>query len=83
MSSSLFPLNITPAMTSIHPPAWWNGPLGPLTSGRDLYGEDLRGSICRVVRRDAERPAALSAARRDHEVRDQALPDLVGDPLSG
>src|SRR6266550_882031 len=30
ISSSLFPLNMTPAMTSIHPPAWWNGPLGPL-----------------------------------------------------
>src|SRR6202011_5825974 len=65
MSSSLLPLNITPAMTSIHPPAWWNGPLGPLTTGRDLYGEDLRGSICPVAHRDGERPADLSAARRD------------------
>src|ERR1700674_574357 len=66
MSSSLLPLNMTPAITSIHPPAWWNGPLGPLTTGRDLYGEDLHGSICPVVPRDAERPAGLSAARRDH-----------------
>src|SRR6202521_4998323 len=66
MSSSLLPLNITPAMTSIHPPAWWNGPLGPLTTGRDLYGEDLRGSICPVVRYDGERPAGLSAALHDH-----------------
>ena len=24
-------------MTSIHPPLWWKGPLGPLTAGRDLY----------------------------------------------
>src|ERR1700682_6382398 len=61
MSSSLLPLNMTPAMTSIHPPAWWNGPLGPLTTGRDLYGEDLRGSICPVVRCGAEH------AGRDHE----------------
>src|ERR1700694_3927113 len=70
MSSSLLPLNITPAMTSIHPPAWWNGPLGPLTTGRDLYGEDLRGSICPAVHRDAERRAGLSGARRDRAVRD-------------
>src|ERR1700687_4741744 len=73
MSSSLLPLNMTPAMTSIHPPAWWNGPLGPLTTGRDLYGEDLRGSICLVLRRDGERPAGLLAARRDHASRDQAV----------
>jgi hypothetical protein len=51
-------------MTSIHPPAWWNGPLGPLTTGRDLYGEDLRGSIYPVARRDGERPAGLGAAHR-------------------
>jgi hypothetical protein len=25
-------------MTSTQPPAWWKGPLGPLTSGRDLCG---------------------------------------------
>src|SRR3954453_20576613 len=42
MSSSLFPLNITPAMTSIHPPLWWKGPLGPLTTGRGLCA-DHRG----------------------------------------
>lgn len=58
-------------MTSIHPPAWWNGPLGPLTTGRDLYGEDLRGSFCPVVRRDGVRLVDLSAARRDHEARDR------------
>ena len=34
MSSSLLPLNMTPAMTSIQPPAWWNG---PLTTGRDPW----------------------------------------------
>src|SRR2546423_6612117 len=72
MSSSLLPLNMTPAMTSIHPPAWWNGPLGPLTTRRDLYGEDLRGWICPAVRLDAERPACPSAARPDHELRAQA-----------
>src|SRR4030081_3482114 len=71
MSSSLLPLNITPAMTSIHPPAWWNGPLGPLTTGRDLYGEDLRGSFCPVVHRDGEHLVCLSAARRDHVARDR------------
>src|SRR2546423_1753604 len=63
MSSSLLPLNMTPAMTSIHPPAWWNGPLGPLTSARDLYGEDLRGSVSRPAL-DGERPACPSPARR-------------------
>src|ERR1700694_155198 len=66
MSSSLLPLNMTPAMTSIHPPAWWNGPLGPLTTGRDLYGEDLRGSICPVVPCGAEPLDGLWAARYDH-----------------
>jgi hypothetical protein len=40
-------------MTSTHPPVWWKGPLGPLTSGRDLYG-DLHETICRVVRPDGE-----------------------------
>ena len=71
-------------MTSIHPPAWWNGPLGPLTTGRDLYGEDLRGSICPVVRRDGERRACLWAVRHDHEVRDHEFPPgLVDDRLSG
>src|ERR1700716_1731807 len=64
MSSSLFPLNITPAMTSIHPPAWWNGPLGPLTTGHDLYGEDLRGSTCPAVRHGAVLRAGLLAGRR-------------------
>src|ERR1700687_53263 len=73
MSSSLLPLNMTPAMTSIHPPAWWNGPLGPLTTGRDLYGEDLRGSICPVVHCDGERPAALWAPRRAPASRAQAV----------
>jgi hypothetical protein len=93
ISSSLFPLNITPAMTSIHPPAWWNGPLGPLTTGRDLYGEDLRGSFCPAVRHDVARRAGLSGVRRDHEIPDQGLRDheildqalrgSVDDRLSG
>jgi hypothetical protein len=65
---------MTPAMTSIHPPVWWNGPLDPLTSGRDLYGEDLRGSIGRVVRRGVERRADLVVARRDRAARGQADP---------
>src|ERR1700682_5655508 len=76
MSSSLLPLNMTPAMTSIHPPAWWNGPLGPLTTGRDLYGEGLRDSICPEVRHGGERPGGLEAARRDHASRGR------GDRLS-
>src|SRR6185436_12448734 len=46
-SSSLLPLNMTPAITSIHPPAWWKGPLGPLTTGRDLGGVGLPGPVCR------------------------------------
>src|SRR5215210_7618596 len=50
ISSSLLPLNITPAMTSTQPPAWWKGPLGPLTTGRDLYEEGLRVPICRLIR---------------------------------
>src|SRR5436305_13105424 len=76
MSSSLLPLNITPAMTSIHPPAWWNGPLGPLTSGRDLYVVDL---LCpadpvRLAARPDARAEARPVLRRS---RDQAghLPD--------
>src|SRR5213595_2573495 len=52
ISSSLLPLNITPAMTSIHPPLWWNGPLGPLTSGRDLYEVSLRAAVCPTDVRD-------------------------------
>src|SRR3981081_3306013 len=83
ISSSLLPLNITPAITSIHPPAWWNGPLGPLTTGRDLYGEDLRGSICPAVHRDGERRAGLSAARRDREVRDHEELHGLDDRLWG
>ena len=40
-------------MTSIHPPLWWNGPLGPLTSGRDLYKGSLplHELVCRLDRR--------------------------------
>src|SRR3954471_22618525 len=53
ISSSLLPLNITPAMTSIHPPAWWNGPLGPLTTGRDLYAVRPHATVGRMVRRGA------------------------------
>jgi hypothetical protein len=70
-------------MTSIHPPAWWKGPLGPLTTGRDLYGEDLRDSICPVVRRGGERRAGLWEAHRDHEDRDQELRGWGDDRLLG
>src|SRR4051794_34768666 len=81
ISSSLLPLNMTPAMTSIHPPLWWNGPLGPLTTGRDLYGEDLHG----WVRGAGERFRAARAVRYrgrgvDHFVRgsrDRSAPLLV------
>src|ERR1700674_2763712 len=64
MSSSLLPLNITPAITSIHPPAWWNGPLGPLTSDRDLYAVDSRGLVCPTIPGD-EGHAAARLARHD------------------
>jgi hypothetical protein len=43
------PLNITPAITSIHPPLWWNGPLGPLTTDRDLYAVSSRGLVYRAI----------------------------------
>ena len=58
MSSSLLPLNITPAITSIHPPLWWNGPLGPLTSDRDLYAVDSRGLVYRTLPDDEGHAAA-------------------------
>src|SRR3954470_5182874 len=64
ISSSLLPLNMTPAMTSIHPPAWWNGPLGPLTTGRDLYGVGLLGPVCQI-HRGRGRPAARAVVRRE------------------
>src|SRR4051812_27657508 len=64
MSSSLFPLNITPAMTSIQPPLGWKGPLGPLTSGRDLYGAGLHGRFGRTVH-DEVRRVVHEAGRRD------------------
>src|ERR1035437_4756529 len=64
ISSSLLPLNITPAITSIHPPLWWNGPLGPLTSDRDLYAVSSRGLVCRTIRGDAEDAAYRFAADR-------------------
>src|ERR1700749_4894635 len=63
-SSSLFPLNMTPAITSIHPPVWWNGPLGPLTTGRDLYEVGLPGRACRV-RHGERRPAGRVAELRE------------------
>src|SRR5437016_463183 len=62
ISSSLFPLNITPAMTSIQPPAWWNGPLGPLTSGRDLY---VVGLLCPADPVHAERPGDRAEAQSE------------------
>ena len=49
-------------MTSTHPPVWWKGPLGPLTSGRDLCG-DLHETICRVVRRAGEQEDVRAADR--------------------
>src|SRR5688500_14512216 len=74
INSSLLPLNITPAMTSTHPPVWWKAPLGPLTSGRDLC-EDLHEVICQEVHCGAGRRAGREAyrlclraqrGRRDH-----------------
>ena len=62
ISSSLLPLNITPAITSTHPPAWWNGPLGPLTSDRDLYAVVPRGLVDRTIPVGAE--VARHAGRR-------------------
>src|SRR3954468_19930190 len=48
ISSSLLPLNMTPATTSIHPPVWWKGPLGPLTTGRDLYAVRPHATVGRI-----------------------------------
>src|SRR3954465_4942633 len=80
-SSSLLPLNMTPAMTSIHPPLWWNGPLGPLTTGRDLDGEDLHGWVHGGgVRFPADREVRRRDPAVDHFVhgsRDQAARLLV------
>lgn len=62
-------------MTSIHPPLWWKGPLGPLTGGRDLYVVGLlcpAGPVHRAARRDAR-----AVGRREI----QTNRDL-GDPLS-
>src|SRR5687768_10804890 len=66
MSSSLLPLNMTPAITSIQPPAWWNG---PLTSGRDPWvdrlangREDCHGSIGREVHPSTYREDHCSGA---------------------
>src|SRR3954466_3621014 len=53
ISSSLLPLNMTPATTSIHPPVWWKGPLGPLTTGRDLYAVRPHATVGLMVRHDA------------------------------
>lgn len=51
-------------MTSIHPPVWWNGPLGPLTTGRGLYEVSLPGPACRV-RPGARHPAGHVEDRRE------------------
>src|SRR4029077_8568258 len=59
ISSSLLPLNITPAITSIHPPLWWNGPLGPLTTDRDLYAVGSRGLVCRILAAEEDAGARL------------------------
>ena len=49
-------------MTSTHPPVWWKGPLGPLTSGRDLCG-DLHETICRAVHHAGEQEDVREADR--------------------
>src|SRR5206468_10757040 len=83
ISSSLLPLNITPATTSIHPPLWWNGPLGPLTDGRDLYevSPPLREVVCLVARRvrvdDRAPPSDLANGPRPQ---DAAAPPPVDLP---
>src|SRR5450759_2909190 len=78
ISSSLLPLNITPAITSIHPPLWWNGPLGPLTSDRDLYAVSSRGLVCRTIPGDAED----AAYRFAHLAPDApSVPRSARDPL--
>ena len=51
-------------MTSIHPPVWWNGPLGPLTTGRDLCGVGLPLlDQVGLIRHDASLPAGRTGAR--------------------
>src|SRR5450759_4550850 len=83
ISSSLLPLNITPAITSIHPPLWWNGPLGPLTSDRDLYAVSSRGLVCRTIPGDAEDAAYRLATYRFAAYRFAHLaPDAPSVPRS-
>src|SRR5450759_1414129 len=83
MSSSLLPLNITPAITSIHPPAWWNGPLGPLTSDRDLYAASPRGLVYPMLRGDGEGAAYRFAAHRFARLAPDGrlVPRSARDPL--
>src|ERR1035437_4409475 len=83
ISSSLWPLNITPAITSIHPPLWWNGPLGPLTSDRDLYAVSSRGLVYRTIPGDAEDAAdRLATCRFAHLAPDApSVPRSARDPL--
>src|SRR5450830_1350162 len=83
MSSSLLPLNITPAITSIHPPAWWNCPLGPLTSDRDLYAVSSRGLVYRTLPGDGEDAAYRFAAYRFARLAPDAplVPRIARDPL--
>lgn len=50
-------------MTSIHPPDWWNGPLGPLTTGRDLYAVRPHAMVGRMARHDAADVGGLLALR--------------------
>src|SRR6476620_502597 len=75
MSSSLLPLNITPAMTSTQPPPWWKGPLGPLTTGRDHVADHRRGW-------GAARDQTVVHGHRDpHDHRDRHDPhDRTDDP---
>jgi len=63
-------------MTSIHPPDWWKGPLGPLTSGRDFYEVGLRGGAG-LGRSAALGPVGLARSDAWLQVGRVAPPDPV------
>src|SRR5512140_189093 len=46
ISSSLLPLNITPEITSIHPPVWWNDWL--MSDRAEGHGRSCRLADCRI-----------------------------------